>query len=301
MTAYHRVVRESAEYRWWRAPAALVAGLIAYVALTVVAEIFLAVGTVTTDQFDLFENFLDTAELQTDNIWLLGIALVLVAFMLPSMQLGRFAVSMPQGDLWSVEGRLRWKWLAVCSCVATVVYGVVIIGVGLIDGPIQIKRDDQAVLAVLVVLATVPLQATAEEVVFRGHLMHMIASWTRWAVVPVVLSTLLFVAGHTYDLWGLVDVGLFGLTAAVLAIRTGGLEAPIAAHIANNVVLLLIETTTTSSPTTGDFGPMDLWPTVLTSVLMLVLCEVLVRLTGQATGRPADSQASMPPSRLTTL
>ena len=85
MTAYHRVVRESAEYRWWRAPAALVAGLIAYVALTVVAVIFLAVGTVTTDQFDLFENFLDTAELQTDNIWLLGIALVLVAFMLPSM------------------------------------------------------------------------------------------------------------------------------------------------------------------------------------------------------------------------
>ena len=300
MTAYHRLARESADYRWWRAPVGLGAGLIAYITLSVVAVIFLAVGTVTTDQFDLFENFLDTAELQTDNIWLLGIALVLVAFMLPSIQLGRFAVSMPHGDLWSVEGRLRWKWLAVCSGVAAVVYGAVIVGVVLLDGPIHIKRDDQAVLAVLVVLATVPLQATAEEVVFRGHLMQLIASWTRWAVVPVVLSTLLFVVGHTYDLWGLIDVGLFGITAAVLAIRTGGLEAPIAAHVANNVVLLLIETTTTSTPSTGDFGPIDLWPTALTSVLMLVLCEVLVRVTGQATGRPAASQASMPPSRLTT-
>ncbi len=300
MTAFHRLERESVDYRWWRAPVALFAAVVAYVVLSVVAVVYLAVGTISTDQFAIFEDFLDTAELQTDNVWLLGIALLLVAFMLPSMQLGRFAVGMPHGDLWSVTGRLRWGWLGICSLVAAAVYGIVIVALVLTDGPVHMSWDNQAAFGILIVLATVPLQATAEEVVFRGHLMQMVANWTRWTVIPVVLSTLLFVAGHTYDLWGLVDVGIFGLTAAMLAIRTGGLEAPIAAHVANNVVLLIIETATTASPSSGDMGPLDLWPTVLTSALMLAICEVLVRRTGQATGRPAASQASIPPVRLTT-
>ncbi len=101
---------------------------------------------------------------------------------------------------------------------------------------------------------------------FRGYILQLVGSWTRFAIIPVVVSVPLFVAGHTYELWGLVDVGIFGLTAAVLTIRTGGLEAGIAAHTANNVVLFVLDALGMISATDDSgAGPLDLIPTIISS------------------------------------
>lgn len=262
-------------------PTGLVVGIAFYFALSVFAVVVLAVVTAAGDRFDLFEEYLDTPDLETTNVWFLGISLVLVAFMLPSIMFGRFVGGPRPGDLWSVQGRLRWRWLGVCSLLAAVVYAAVIVGSLLIDGVGDITVDGDAVLAIVVVLATVPLQATAEEAVFRGQIMQMVATWTRFAIIPVVLSTVLFVSGHTYDWWGLTDVGIFGLTAAYLAIRTGGLEASIAAHAANNIVLMCAEAVGAfSTSVESDYGPIDLLPTVVASALMIAGVEVGMRVMG---------------------
>ena len=296
-TAYHRLARESPEHRWWRLPAGLGIGVVAYFGLTVVVIVHLAIGTAAGDRFQMFEDFLDSPDLELDDPWFLGISLLLVALMLPAIQIGRLIGPHDRfGELWSVDGRLRWRWLGLCSLLAAVVYTVVIVAALVLDDArVTVHVDGAAVTAVVIVFATVPLQATAEEAVFRGHLMQMFASWTRWTVIPIVLSTALFVAGHTYDLWGLVDVGIFGVTAAILAIRTGGLEAPIAAHAANNIVLMVAESVSDVWVTTVDYGPVDLLPTVVSSALMIGGCELLMRWTG--THRTRERLPDPPPRR----
>jgi|GEM_PF-4466815 len=262
-------------------PTGLLTGVAMYFALSMFAVGVLAVVLTIDRQTWLLDEFLDTTDLSLDNSWLAGIDLLLIAFMLPAVMFGRFVGGPRPGDLWSVQGRLRWRWLGVCSLLAAIVYGAVIVGSLLIDGIGDISIDGHAVLTIVVVLATVPLQATAEEAVFRGQVMQMVASWTRFAIIPVVLSTLLFVSGHTYDWWGLTDVGIFGLTAAYLAIRTGGLEAAIAAHAANNIVLMWAEAVGAfDTAVESDYGPIDLLPTVVCSALMIAGVEVGMRVLG---------------------
>ncbi|WIB13968.1 CPBP family intramembrane glutamic endopeptidase [Curtobacterium sp. MCPF17_052] len=84
-------------------------------------------------------------------------------------------------------------------------------------------------LTILLVVLLVPFQAAAEEYVFRGFLMQTIGSWIPvravGAVVAVVVSTVLFAVLHVpngYNVWGILDVGSFGLVAAVIVLRTGG-------------------------------------------------------------------------------
>ena len=60
----------------------------------------------------------------------------------------------------------------------------------------------------------------------------------------------------------------------MLTIRTGGLEAAIAAHTVNNVFLLILDALGMVEATGGeDPGPVDLLPTAISSVLLLVLVE----------------------------
>ena len=58
--------------------------------------------------------------------------------------------------------------------------------------------------------------------------------------MAVVVTAVLFTAAHTVWPWQspalFVDRLAFGLVAGFLAVRTGGLEAGIASHAANNVV-----------------------------------------------------------------
>lgn len=275
-TTYLRATREVPDYAWWKMPVATLIGVAAYFALTLVIVAYLAVGAASADSIDVFENFLDTTELSTSNVWILGILLLTVAYMLPATQVGRYFLVQRIGDLFSVEGRLRWRWLGVMMVVAMLVYGVVISGALVLeDQPTRVEFSGHAFLGIAIVLATVPFQASAEEVVFRGQLMQMIGSWTRWAWIPVLVTTLLFVAGHGYELIGLIDVGIFGVTAAILTIRTGGLEAAMAAHIANNVVLLCADLLGAFDSVSTEVQWVDLIPTVISSVVMIVSAELL--------------------------
>lgn len=285
-TPYLRLGRECPEYSWWRLPVGLVAGFAVYIVLTIGVVIATVVVFAGVSAEGLVEDFF-ADDLSTDNPWLLGLLLLSVAIWLPGQLLGRFACGPRLGDLMSVEGRLRVRWLLVCSAIAFVLYGGAIgLAALLDDDPSPVRMDGNAWLVIAVALVVVPFQATAEEVVFRGQLMQMVGAWTRWAWVPVVVSTPLFVAGHAYDLWGLIDVGVFGLLAALLTIRTGGLEAAMAAHVANNVVLFAVDAMGLYAATGTDYGPIDVLPTVVVSLLMAGAVEIAFRRGGLRRTRP---------------
>ena len=126
---------------------------------------------------------------------------------------------------------------------------LVFFGVGFVlPSSSEVATDEPTLAAFLgllvVILLTTPLQAAAEEVGFRGYLSQAVASWVARPVVGALLagavSAVLFALAHgLQDPWLFTDRLAFGLVASWLAWRTGGLEAPIALHIANNVVGLV--------------------------------------------------------------
>lgn len=294
-TPFHRLARETPAYGWWKLPLAGLLAVVVYFTAAVGLLITVMVGlyAVGRDGDALTDEWLDAAEqLEMQVPGFFALTMISIALMLPAVLLAVLIIGpRPVGYLTSVEGRMRWRWLARTSVMAFVVYGVAmsaVLGLSAMSDPGTIRSpqvDASVIVLVLLVLALTPFQAAAEEYVFRGYLLQLVGSWTRFAVIPVVVSVPIFVSGHEYNSWGLVDVGIFGLLAAYLTIRTGGLEAAIAAHVANNVSIMVVESLGMIESSDGG-GPLDLIPTVVTSVLMAWLVARASNRQQIARGRP---------------
>ncbi|MFB9386827.1 CPBP family intramembrane glutamic endopeptidase [Pseudonocardia petroleophila] len=92
-----------------------------------------------------------------------------------------------------------------------------------------------------VTLLTTPIQSIGEELTYRCVMLPAAASWLR-AVRPaltvgLVVSSLIFAAVHgSTDPWLAGYFTLVGVSTGLMAIVSGGMEAPIAFHVVNNVI-----------------------------------------------------------------
>lgn len=143
------------------------------------------------------------------------------------------------GVLSSVLGKLRWGWLAVSLIVGFASLWVVLLAQNLTQpgGPgFLLSPQPGAMTFIAVVLFTTPLQAAAEEYFFRGYLMQALGSMVTSPWFGIVASAAMFTLFHgSLDPALVLDRFAFGVLAGWLVVRTGGLEAGIAAHVANNV------------------------------------------------------------------
>lgn len=101
------------------------------------------------------------------------------------------------------------------------------------------------VALLVIVLLTTPLQAAGEELALRGTVMPAIASWIRPSktavLVSLIGSSLIFGLLHgSIDPWLALYYTAFGACMAAMALISRGLEAPIAFHIANNLIMFVI-------------------------------------------------------------
>lgn len=137
--------------------------------------------------------------------------------------------------LCSVQPGFRWRYALVCGLISLAglngVYWISRIG----DPPVW-QPDDGFFWWIVVIVLTSPLQAAAEEFLFRGYLLQAAGAVGRSPWLAVMVSALIFTALHgNQNLPLLVDRLGFGLMAGALVVLTGGLEAAIAAHVINNV------------------------------------------------------------------
>lgn len=254
--AYHRLARSSPKYRWWKP---LVTGLIAlgfFLVLTLIGVIALVV-MVFVDPNGVgadFESLIYEGTIDVTIPSVLAFSLISIAVMLPALWLATLIMGpRPVGLLSSVTGRLRWQWMLRLVVPALIAFGasyvLYLFALPLVMGePIlapEVGTDLWVMLAIILLL--VPLQATAEEYVFRGYLMQLIGGWLKHPAFAILLPVPLFMLGHLYDIWGLLDVGVFAVFAAWLTWRTGGLEAAIVAHVINNASIFVL----------GEFGLVD--------------------------------------------
>ena len=136
----------------------------------------------------------------------------------------------------SVRPWFRWRYLVISMGLALVVFNLFLFlsHLGQPFPHLQPQRDYWVFL--VLILLTSPLQAAAEEYLFRGYLLQAFGSFAATPWVGIIASSVLFAAFHGgQNLPLFVNRLAFGLLAAILVWRTGGLEAGIAAHVINNI------------------------------------------------------------------
>ncbi|MFI8194132.1 type II CAAX prenyl endopeptidase Rce1 family protein [Streptomyces sp. NPDC085946] len=237
---YHRLARLTGRHRWWRPllGVPLLAG--GWLLLVIVVDtVSYAVGTVA-GRPELRDGSIDFGLLPTT-----ALELSYIAFMLPLVLLAvRWTERRPAGSVSSVAGRLRWGWLMRCSAVAVPAVALLAVVSFLLPTAEEgSTATDQwvglpAFLTSMAVLAVfVPLQAAAEEYVFRGWMMQAVGGFLRSPWCAVLPQAVLFAAAHGWGTpWGFADLLVFALVAGWLTIRTGGLEASVALHVMNNLM-----------------------------------------------------------------
>ncbi len=80
-------------------------------------------------------------------------------------------------------------------------------------------------------LALVVVVAAAEEIIFRGYLIHRLSAITGRPVLAALLSAIIFSLGHGYEgAAGVITVGVMGLGLAFVYLWRRNLLAPIVMH-----------------------------------------------------------------------
>ncbi|MER7576175.1 CPBP family intramembrane glutamic endopeptidase [Streptomyces sp. NPDC126514] len=238
---FHRMACYTGRHRWWRPVAGSLLVFAGWLLIVGFADAVISGVGEGLGRPSLPDGTTDFGALGNIALQLLYIALLLPLVLLAVRWTGR----RPAGTVSSVTGRLRWRWLG--RCLAAALPAAALLGAAVVFLPIEesVAGAEPAqwvgwpmFLTSLPVLAlVVPLQAAAEEYVFRGWLLQAVGGFLRSPWCAVLPQALLFGAAHGWGtVWGFVDLCVFGAVAGYLTVRTGGLEAAVALHVVNNLL-----------------------------------------------------------------
>ncbi|MDB4957377.1 MAG: family intrarane metalloprotease protein [Myxococcales bacterium] len=174
---------------------------------------------------------------------------LLLAAMTPAAVLAAIVMKRNPGALISVYGRARWRWLGRCLVAATCLE-LVVLGLGFaidaVRGTVELSIGVEWTVflpRVLLVLLVIPLQAMGEEFMFRGTLLQATGRWVAAPWFAIAISSVLFALAHGLDVAGTFSIAGVGAIYAWMTIRTGGLEAALALHVANNLTSFVAKAT----------------------------------------------------------
>ncbi len=235
---------------------------------------------------------------------LTSIAVALPLVLLAALWPGR----RPAGTVSSVAGGLRWGWLGWCL-LAAVLPVAVLTGTAFLlpdgetgSGESEVWVGWGSFLTSLGVLAVfVPVQAAAEEYVFRGWLTQAVGAFVRSPWFAVFPQAALFAAAHGWGTtWGFIALVVFGVVAGWLTIRTGGLEAAVALHVLSNLVAFGAAAAVVDGLSSDETAADSPWSLALADVATTLMYAALVlwlarRHSPQRLAPPAPPPAPHPP------
>jgi len=136
---------------------------------------------------------------------------------------------------------MRWSYLGVFLGFGFLIFGLYNVGNLVLAGSLTTQNSVHPLnsgmfwLYIVLILLIVPFQCYAEELLFRGYLMQTVGRWLKNPAWAIIIPAPIFMVLHGYGLWGLLSVLTMALIAGFLCWYTGGLEAGIGLHIANNI------------------------------------------------------------------
>lgn len=287
---YHLLARNAA-HRWWRPLAALAVLLFLEVVALFLGAILLMATAAFPGGFEIlgiaaysvapqrFWHLFDQSSPMT--MLYLGFGLI-IAMLPPVFLTARWVQKRPPGTLSAVSGGLRWSWLAECVVLALLPFlaaFAVMAGYDVVtatsEGPGFPGWPDYLRILLISVLI-VPFQCATEEYVFRGFLFQTLCAWLRTPWAAMVPCTALFIAGHGYtDPSVIAQLALMAVIMSWLTVRTGGLEAAIGLHIANNSLGLIVAGLSgiPNLDQGGEYPLIQVWPVAVASIIYAWLAD----------------------------
>ncbi len=234
--------------RFWKPIIAVFVGIVLSTILQAVVLILSYYG-LNFDKSHTFIAYINmlTGQINGTNLPVLFVMFSSVGVMLPAVFITLFICRMtPIRMISSVELRLRWKFLFKSLLVSLSIILVATLGITALDNslfdlslPKEAASGSFWILFIILVFVCIPIQCVAEEYIFRGFIMQTLGAWFKSPVLAILIPSIAFAFAHLYQAWAFFDVLIFGLLSGYLAHKTGGLEASIAIHTANNVFSIL--------------------------------------------------------------
>ena len=244
---YHRLSHVNPRARWFTPvlEGLLIAGLY-FVLLLIVSFALLAFAVMLRVPYD----YLTDLQRIYANVFktpLVFIALLITIIpVIPAIFIARLITNFkPLGLIHSIAGRMRWSYLSVFLGFGFLIFGLYYVGFATLDGSLTTQNSVHPLnsgmfwLYIVLILLIVPFQCYAEELLFRGYLMQTVGRWLKNPAWAIIIPAPIFMVLHGYGLWGLLSVLTMALIAGFLCWYTGGLEAGIGLHIANNVSIFI--------------------------------------------------------------
>ena len=244
---YHRLSHVNPRARWFTPvlEGLLIAGIY-FVLLLIVSFALLASAVMLRVPYD------HLTDLQRIYANVFKTPLVFVALLItiipviPAIFIARLITNFkPVGLIHSIAGRMRWSYLGVFLGFGFLIFGLYSVGFAALDGSLTTQNSVHPLdsgmfwLYIVLILLIVPFQCYAEELLFRGYLMQTVGRWLKNPAWAIIIPAPIFMVLHGYGLWGLLSVLTMALIAGFLCWYTGGLEAGIGLHIANNVSIFI--------------------------------------------------------------
>ena len=244
---YHRLSHVNPRARWFTPvlEGLLIAGIY-FVLLLIVSFALLASAVMLRVPYD------HLTDLQRIYANVFKTPLVFVALLItiipviPAIFIARLITNFkPLGLIHSIAGRMRWSYLGVFLGFGFLIFGLYNVGNLVLAGSLTTQNSVHPLnsgmfwLYIVLILLIVPFQCYAEELLFRGYLMQTVGRWLKNPVWAIIIPAPIFMVLHGYGLWGLLSVLTMALIAGFLCWYTGGLEAGIGLHIANNVSIFI--------------------------------------------------------------
>jgi len=185
-------------------------------------------------------------------------------------------------------GSFRWSRFFISGLVwilVSVIYLIVYLKVDAANFIIN-NKSLSLIPLVLISLLLIPVQASFEEILFRGYLMQGFAHLVRSRWFPLLMTSILFALMHALNpevkefgfLAMMPQYLLFGLIFGLMTILDDGVEAAMGAHTANNAFLCIMVTNESSAlQTPALFKQMEINPwTDLVSMLFMGIVVIFI-------------------------
>jgi len=231
--------------RWPRLVVMAAATPAAVVVLTF--AFIIALGTLTGGE--IFEG-IRGARLERSANFVLQLGAGLGAMALAVMLAARYVFARPISTWLTAATHFRWRLLA-WGAISTA-FGLALLMA--VDALLTHNTDYQLPIMdptaslglkfayVGAMLVGLFVAATAEEVVFRGYVLQQTAAFTRNTWVLIGVNAVVFAVAHLeFDPAALTARALAGGVFAWAALRLGGLEFAIGAHVATNLMIALLQ------------------------------------------------------------
>ena len=196
---------------------------------------------------------LDVQAIQSNSLFLVTVALFGFAASYFFFYLcTRFIHRRPFISIFTTESKINWSRILKGAVLWFLILGMLTLVSYLINPASYKVTFNPSTFGLLLILSliTFPIQASFEEVFFRGYLMQGFGLLTKKPIIPLLATSFLFGLGHvmngtgmTLSIFPLIETVIIGIALGIITLGEGGIETAIGIHVINNLYAVLIVST----------------------------------------------------------